>query len=110
MPQSVTPNLVDTPSAANTAAYNPVAPAGAPLAGGTFASLPSLGSIGGKPIKRSGTAVVWFAPAALDLDGAPNAYHPNNIGVDYNANGGIPGDMYGVAKNRQGVPCIQVRD
>ena len=27
---------------------------------------------------------------AIDADGAPNAYHPNNIGLDYLANAGYP--------------------
>ncbi|HYV88670.1 MAG TPA: hypothetical protein VFA91_08835, partial [Candidatus Polarisedimenticolia bacterium] len=28
--------------------------------------------------------------AAIDADGAPNAYNPDNSGLDYNANAGLP--------------------
>ena len=52
---------------------------------------------------------------AVDLDGA-DVYHPNDIGLDANSNGGInydsetkqiSGKMYGVAVDKKGEPIIQ---
>jgi RHS repeat-associated protein len=50
----------------------------------------------------------------IDVDGAPNAYHPDNIGLDHLANAGSPGNWYGIvtdkagtADYKKGTPVIQ---
>lgn len=72
-----------------------------------------------KHLKDGKKKNIWFLPGsttpffqagmAIDADGAPNAYHPNNIGIDYNANAGIaPGKTpYGIVLDASGTPCIQ---
>jgi len=52
-----------------------------------------------KPIVR------YNQTLTIDADGCPRAYHPNNIGIDYNGNAGIPKQKpwntmpYGIAHN-----------
>ena len=53
------------------------------------------------------TAFFYEAGMTIDADGAPNAYHPDNIGLDDLANAGSPGYWYGLAKNADGEPFIQ---
>ncbi|MCP4109961.1 MAG: hypothetical protein GY749_31305 [Desulfobacteraceae bacterium] len=43
----------------------------------------------------------------IDADGTPNAYHPENIGIDYLANAGYPGSWWGLATDSNGNPLIQ---
>jgi hypothetical protein len=43
----------------------------------------------------------------IDADGAPNAYHPDNSGLDDLANAGSPGNWQGLAKDADGEPFIQ---
>ena len=43
----------------------------------------------------------------VDADGAPNAYGPNNSGLDYTANAGHPGNWWGVVTDKKGNPVIQ---
>lgn len=43
----------------------------------------------------------------INADGAPHAYHPQNIGLDYLANAGYPGNWWGIATNSSGTPYIQ---
>lgn len=64
---------------------------------------------------------VWHLPAApeavffkgglaIDADGAPNAYHPDNIGLDNLRNAGRPGNWWGVVTDTgkaDGTPIIQ---
>ena len=38
----------------------------------------------------------------IDADGAPNAYHPDNTGLDDLANAGTPGRWEGLAKDAEG--------
>lgn len=44
---------------------------------------------------------------SVDADGAPNAYHPENIGLDDITNAGAPGSWSGVAADKNGDPFIQ---
>lgn len=47
---------------------------------------------------------------AIDADGAPDAYHRDNLGTDYLANAGKPGNWWGIATNTgkpSGEPFIQ---
>jgi hypothetical protein len=46
----------------------------------------------------------------IDADGAPNAYHPDNIGLDDLANAGSPGNWQGLAKDGSGEPFVQGPD
>jgi peptidoglycan hydrolase-like protein with peptidoglycan-binding domain len=67
----------------------------------------TLSSMGVGPM-FVGPGVSFFYPGSLeiDADGAPNAYNPDDTGLDYNANAGIPGECYGVA-TVDGEPYVQ---
>jgi hypothetical protein len=56
------------------------------------------------------TAFFYEAGMTIDADGAPNAYHPDNIGLDDLANAGSPGNWYGLAKDADGEPFVQGPD
>lgn len=49
----------------------------------------------------------YEAGMTIDADGAPNAYNPQNTGIDDLANAGGPGYWEGLAKDREGKPYIQ---
>jgi hypothetical protein len=51
--------------------------------------------------------LVWTGGAAIDCDGSPRAYGPNNTGLDYTANAGSPGNYYGILTDIKGIPIIQ---
>jgi Fungal chitosanase of glycosyl hydrolase group 75 len=58
-----------------------------------------------------GTSAFYYeAGMTIDADGAPNAYHPDNTGLDDLANAGGPGNWEGLAKNRYGDPFVQGPD
>ena len=44
-------------------------------------------------------AFFYESGMTIDADGAPNAYHPDNLGLDDLANAGTPGSWEGLAKN-----------
>ncbi len=60
---------------------------------------------------------IWQLPASqaffflsgitIDADGAPNAYHPDNIGLDDLANAGSPDHWDGIMTDDEGQPLIQ---
>ncbi len=55
-----------------------------------------------------GSAAFFYeAGMTIDADGAPNAYHPDNTGLDDLANAGAPGSWQGLAKDTDGEPFIQ---
>jgi len=56
---------------------------------------------------NGGSYVYFKAKMALDLDGSLRAYHPNNKGLELNANGGIPGKEYGIAHDKNGNAILQ---
>jgi hypothetical protein len=64
------------------------------------------------PIGRlQGTSAFFYdAGMTIDADGAPNAYHPENVGLDDLANAGTPGRWEGLAKDSYGEPYIQGPD
>jgi len=64
------------------------------------------------PIERLAGTVAFFYEAGMtiDADGAPNAYHPENLGLDDLANAGSPGNWAGLAKDADGEPFIQGPD
>lgn len=49
----------------------------------------------------------YEAGMTIDADGAPNAYNPQNTGIDDLANAGDPGYWEALAKDREGKPYIQ---
>jgi len=52
-------------------------------------------------------AFFFDAGMTIDADGAPNAYHPENIGLDDLANAGQPGHWDGLVIDGDGNPFIQ---
>jgi hypothetical protein len=51
--------------------------------------------------------LAWENGLRIDVDGAPNAYGPNNTGLDYTANAGKAGNWYGVVTDKDGDPYVQ---
>ena len=64
------------------------------------------------PIGRlPGTAAFFYESGmTIDADGAPNAYHPDNLGLDDLSNAGSPGNWPGLAKDADGEPYVQGPD
>src|ERR1700722_10602458 len=60
-----------------------------------------IGRLSGSP------AFFYESGMTIDADGAPNAYHPDNTGLDDLANAGTPGRWEGLAKDAEGEPIIQ---
>ncbi|MBI3502637.1 MAG: N-acetylmuramoyl-L-alanine amidase [Bacteroidetes bacterium] len=52
-------------------------------------------------------AIMFRAKMAIDADGSPRAYGPNDSGLDYTANAGYPGNWWGVVTDSYGNPIIQ---
>ncbi len=52
-------------------------------------------------------AFFFVSGMAIDADGAPNAYSPDDTGLDELANAGVPGDWNGIVTDRNGNPLIQ---
>lgn len=52
-------------------------------------------------------AIMFRAKMAIDADGSPRAYGPNNSGLDWTANAGSPGNWWGVVTDNNGNPVIQ---
>jgi len=52
-------------------------------------------------------AIMFKAKFAVDADGSPHAYGPNDSGLDYTANAGYPGNWWGVVTDANGNPVIQ---
>ncbi|MBI2721038.1 MAG: hypothetical protein HYX39_02570 [Bacteroidetes bacterium] len=51
--------------------------------------------------------IIYKAKMAIDADGSPQAYGPNNSGLDWTANAGYPGNWWGVVTDSNGNPIIQ---
>jgi hypothetical protein len=49
----------------------------------------------------------FTAGMTIDADGAPNAYHPDDTGIDELANAGRPGHWNGIITDRHGIPLVQ---
>jgi hypothetical protein len=56
------------------------------------------------------TVFFYESGMTIDADGAPNAYHPDNTGLDDLANAGAPGNWQGLAKDGAGEPFVQGPD
>jgi hypothetical protein len=69
----------------------------------------TLFTIDSKPVKQltGDTAFYYSSGLNIDADGAPNAYSPNDTGIDYLANAGSPGNWWGIATDGSGKPYIQ---
>ena len=52
-------------------------------------------------------AILYRAKFAVDADGSPRAYGPNDSGLDWTANAGYPGNWWGVVTDINGDPVIQ---
>lgn len=52
-------------------------------------------------------AVYFEAKMAIDADGSPRAYCPDNQGLDYTANAGNAGNWWGIVTDQHGEPVIQ---
>ncbi len=58
--------------------------------------------------QHPGTSAFFYESGmTIDADGAPNAYHPDNTGLDDLKNAGTPGTWEGLAKDADGQPIIQ---
>jgi len=89
-----------------------------------FLALSAAAACGAAPkrtrVARVGSKIVWrgrqesacfvMSGLAVDADGAPNAYHPRNIGLDDLANGGHPGNWWALVTDTgkvDGTPIVQ---
>jgi hypothetical protein len=52
-------------------------------------------------------AFFFVSGMTIDADGAPNAYHPDDTGLDELANAGVPAHWDGIVTDRDGSPSIQ---
>jgi hypothetical protein len=61
------------------------------------------------PVWRTPESSVFYFDAGMtiDADGAPNAYNPQNTGLDDLKNAGEPGHWEGLAKDKEGNPYVQ---
>lgn len=67
-----------------------------------------IATIAGHAIARRGLAFTWTAGLAVDGDGSPRCYHPDNHGgLDDLANAGSPGAWWGIACDDHGEPYVQ---
>lgn len=70
------------------------------------------GSVGEPDPSRIGPSSAYTAPAAIDFDGDPHAYAPENSGLatsDFLANAGRPGNWWGIKTDngeRNGNPIV----
>jgi hypothetical protein len=64
------------------------------------------------PIWQSGDGnVIFFTTGmTIDADGAPNAYNPDDTGLDELANAGAPGHWEGIVQDKDGNPFVQGPD
>lgn len=68
-------------------------------------------TIGGVLVSCDGRTVSWTSGMEVDVDGAPNAYSPDDTGIDALANAGHPGNFYGVVTDtgeKTGTPIMQL--
>lgn len=76
-----------------------------------MSDLKEIDRVAGVPIYSvAGTvkSFVYKAGFAIDADGSPNCYNPENTGIDYTANGGTPGgDWWGGPTDGSGEPIVQ---
>lgn len=67
--------------------------------------------IGERQVTQLEDGSLWFvAGMAIDADGSPRAYHPEDRGLDYLANAGKPGNWWALVLDSQGEPIVQGPD
>lgn len=54
-------------------------------------------------------AFFFISGMTIDADGAPNAYHPDDTGLDELANAGSPSHWDGIVTDRHGKPLVQLK-
>jgi hypothetical protein len=59
---------------------------------------------------QDGSAILFQSGMTIDADGAPNAYNPENTGLDDLRNAGEPGHWEGIVANGEGEPLLQGPD
>jgi len=76
-----------------------------------------ISSRDGQPLREApvwqtsdGSAFFFQAGMTIDADGAPNAYNPDNTGLDDLANAGEPGHWQGIVQDEMGEPFVQGLD
>src|SRR5215475_15561074 len=52
-------------------------------------------------------AFFFISGMTIDADGAPNAYHPDDFGLDAVVNAGAPGNWNGIITDQDGAPLLQ---
>lgn len=72
-------------------------------------NLTYMSTVGGFDTYRHNpsNATLYRAKFAVDADGSPRAYGPNNSGLDWTANAGYPGNWWGIVTDASGNPIIQ---
>ncbi len=65
-----------------------------------------------KAYRLSDGTVIFLGRMTIDADGHPQAYAPNNRGLDYTGNGGVPGNWWAIATMearcpRKGTPVVR---
>jgi peptidoglycan hydrolase-like protein with peptidoglycan-binding domain len=66
-----------------------------------------LSDLGIGPIFAIDAAFFFCGRMVIDADGAPNAYNPQDTGIDFLRNAGQPGNWYGLAIDDKGEPLLQ---
>ena len=115
-------NRADSPAVPAQPAMATPAPADANTAPGPAADpgTPEAGTCNKTRLFTIGDTTAWQIPGkkaffftagmAIDADGAPDAYHPDDIGKDYLANAGRPGNWWALVTDNgksSGRPLIQ---
>lgn len=75
-----------------------------------MSQLSQFKTIGGVQLYRDTRgAILWKSSFAVNADGSPHAYGPDNSGLDYTDNAGSPGNWWGIyaPPDGQGEPLIQ---
>jgi hypothetical protein len=67
--------------------------------------------VGSRQVTQLDDGSLWFvAGMAIDADGSPHAYHPEDRGLDYLANAGKPGNWWALVLDDRGEPIVQGED
>lgn len=72
-----------------------------------LAIIDSVNGISICSVEGSPSSFVFKSGFMINADGSPNAYAPDDIGLDWLANAGYPGNWWGIATDGGGEPYIQ---
>lgn len=68
----------------------------------------ALFQIGGKTVWQAEESAFFYKSGmSIDADGAPNAYHPDDEGIDFLANAGYAGNWWALVLDQNGDPITQ---